>query len=592
MQRKSSLDRFIHGGSAIKSIRQRVVVLSFAFCCAQFAGCATRPVQVAVPEQKVEVVSVASEVAPLPTALQDSLPPQDRQPEVVAGLPAPQIEQPAGQPEPVEPQVVYVEKTLLPDARFFDNRREMYRELDTRWQGIEEEIGALGIAPPAQWQSCRETLKAVAAGYRTVTARDQDATGQPSNFWDVLWADMRFIEGDCPAVTGEAQQIIDDALKQYAEVNAGLGAALIRGHIMRAEGQRAESAYERLLPVFADQKPSKELLKLYANILVRQQNPAEAARVLLVSLEGEPHTIENVSLRREAADLLLAAGDRTAARGQYQLVAGMFRNITELDGWVKGHLAFLDAGPGQDEQLTAYKEVLLAYYAQQGEGVTTRLRDAVGNLVAQYPESLLSVQARGLVSDAESTVRSRMDGQIAEARSLVDIGEYRAARDILRDLMQKTLPPATEQIVLQELRAVDLAEAESRQVVNQYRQDQIALQFEDAVRFFDQGKYDEAIVAFAVLRGTSYEKEAADKTRTAMDRAATERRREAADLYLKARKTTDPGRKRQLIADSLGILRDIVRKYPEAGIIDKVAQNIQVLQNELTVFGVDPATSR
>ena len=59
-------------------------------------------------------------------------------------------------------------------------------------------------------------------------------------------------------------------------------------------------------------------------------------------------------------------------------------------------------------------------------------------------------------------------------------------------------------------------------------------------------------------------------------------RRKAAGLFLKARNTSDPVAKKQFLMQSRDLLRQAIEEYPQADIIDKIKQNLQVLEEQIS----------
>ena len=64
-------------------------------------------------------------------------------------------------------------------------------------------------------------------------------------------------------------------------------------------------------------------------------------------------------------------------------------------------------------------------------------------------------------------------------------------------------------------------------------------------------------------------------------------RKEAASLFIRAGKTTDPEQKKKLLLASHELLTEILVKYPQTDLLDKVKQNIAILEVQIQRF--DPA---
>ncbi|OGR04468.1 MAG: hypothetical protein A2511_02370 [Deltaproteobacteria bacterium RIFOXYD12_FULL_50_9] len=125
---------------------------------------------------------------------------------------------------------------------------------------------------------------------------------------------------------------------------------------------------------------------------------------------------------------------------------------------------------------------------------------------------------------------------------------------------------------------------EVQQQANQQTQ---AIQWSEAVNLLDSRRYDEAIELFSSLLGTPYEEEAKAKIELAVNQAANENRRQAANLFVKARKTQDQKDKEELLLESRQLLLDILKKYPGTEIIDKVKPNLKIIEDQIR--NIDPA---
>lgn len=126
-----------------------------------------------------------------------------------------------------------------------------------------------------------------------------------------------------------------------------------------------------------------------------------------------------------------------------------------------------------------------------------------------------------------------------------------------------TPPPAAE------AQAAPLAEQEQVEAWNK------------AAGLFDAGKYEEAIPGLASLLKTSYGPVAKEKLLKAQNEVATQLRKQAAGIFVKARKTEGVSQKTKLLEESWALLNKIITTYPEAGIVDKVRQNLAQIEEQL-----------
>jgi hypothetical protein len=67
----------------------------------------------------------------------------------------------------------------------------------------------------------------------------------------------------------------------------------------------------------------------------------------------------------------------------------------------------------------------------------------------------------------------------------------------------------------------------------------------------------------------------------AANQAAGEMRKEAAALFIRAGKTQDLEQKKHLLLESHRLLKDIQTQYPQTELLDKVQQNISILEEQI-----------
>jgi hypothetical protein len=83
---------------------------------------------------------------------------------------------------------------------------------------------------------------------------------------------------------------------------------------------------------------------------------------------------------------------------------------------------------------------------------------------------------------------------------------------------------------------------------------------------------------------TEYEQQATMKITEAANEAAGKMRKEAASLFVRAGRTSDPEQKKELLMASHRLLTEILDKYPQTDLLDKVHQNIAILEGQIQRF--------
>jgi hypothetical protein len=96
--------------------------------------------------------------------------------------------------------------------------------------------------------------------------------------------------------------------------------------------------------------------------------------------------------------------------------------------------------------------------------------------------------------------------------------------------------------------------------------------------------YAGAIEIFTTLLDSEFGARATEKIKELSLKAAMIERRKAADLFIRFSKTTDIESKKRLLVESRRVLKDILVKYPEVEIADKVVGNINRVEQEMNVL--------
>ena len=114
--------------------------------------------------------------------------------------------------------------------------------------------------------------------------------------------------------------------------------------------------------------------------------------------------------------------------------------------------------------------------------------------------------------------------------------------------------------------------------------------FMTAKKLMESERYEEAIEELNRLReGGRYCLESQEMIQMSIDEFATKKRREAANLFLMAKNTTDSMERKELLLRSFELLKEILRKYPKSSYSGKIAKNIEAVKEE--ILKIDPQFS-
>ena len=177
--------------------------------------------------------------------------------------------------------------------------------------------------------------------------------------------------------------------------------------------------------------------------------------------------------------------------------------------------------------------------------------------------------------------------QLVKIDSLVAEKKFTEATDILKNMTNYYLPADLQAVVQKTYYEVAQAELQETEDQRRIQEMELTEKWDAAVLLMDSQRFDLAISAFEILMGTDYEEQATIKIVEAANLAAGQMRKEAASLFIRAGKTQDIEKKKELLLDSHRILNEILVKFPQTDLLDKVHHNVGILEEQIRK--IDPA---
>jgi tetratricopeptide (TPR) repeat protein len=482
------------------------------------------------------------------------------------------------------------------DIEFVQLRLDEYESKFEYWLEISEmtQEGDLAEELAALEKECILKLERILSGYALLLERmrqdntvplDSIATVDPKKIQQL---DIAFLESRCGELLAMDIPAQDEFIPE-SEQKLSFDAAqkVIASGMEQGNYQEVLLAYGRLARDFPAQKPFLSTRLNYGLALQYTGQVEAAARHLKKLLESDDLSIEPFSLQREIADLLLASGDVAAAESYYDSVLLRHESIWAEKLWAEEQLAFLRSVEPESEDMIAYVKLLRKFQMYDYKIDALRLNEAINAFAAQYTGSPFAVSALRLKTFALAQLKAWFDSQLDIISSLVAEKKFPEATGILKNMTRYYLP-AELQALLQKT-YYEVAQAEIQEIETQRRIQEMELteQWDAAINLLDSQRFDIAISAFTALMGTEYEEKAKIKITEAANRAASQMRKEAASLFIKAGQTPDPDQKKILLLASHSLLTEILTKYPQTDLLEKVQQNITILEVQIKRF--DPA---
>ncbi|UCD65993.1 MAG: hypothetical protein JSW69_08300 [Deltaproteobacteria bacterium] len=487
-------------------------------------------------------------------------------------------------------------KVKYSDINFVQLRLNAYENKFEHWLKISEKYneGTLATKLAAYETECVQNLERILTGYSLLLDRmqqsetvsvDRIATVDPKEMQQL---DIAFLESRC------SELLSLDIADQYEfmpetepEITFDVAQEAIASHMEQGNYLEVLYAYERLSLAFPDQKPSLSTQLNYGLTLQYTGQTEAAARHFKGMLESGELSIEPLSLQREIADLFLASGNVAAAESYYESIILAHESIGVEKSWAEEQLAFLRSVDSESDEMAAYIKLLREFHMYDYRIYSTELNEAINAFATEYAGSPVAVSGLRLKTFAADQLKLWFGRQLVHIDSLVADKKFTEATEMLKRMSRYYLP-AELQAVLQKT-FYEVSQAEIREIETQRHIQEMELteQWDTAVNLLDSQQYDNAILAFEALVGTEYEERAKMKIVETANQAASQMRKEAASLFIKAGRTPDFEKKKELLLASHRLLTEILDKYPQTDLLDKVNQNKVILEEQ--IMKIDPA---
>lgn len=421
-----------------------------------------------------------------------------------------------------------------------------YRDRQAQWQGLAESFSTrdLPLPQPGKWRDCTDTLRTIVDGYLALhsTLNKEDGFAglvPPASPYAAFQQDIAYLEGDCQAIFAAAAAVIPGQLQTYRESTAGQAEEVVRYWAAQGDQEKVVESYENMTGAGGNKGISPETQELYARALKATGKLEQAADALLAAAQGKDD-LHGWPLRLQAADLLFAEGNFSRARREYEQVAGLFASLKQADAQAETQLALLAGQDEHGQELELYRRALKGWLQYDGATLPPDLVESVQRLEEVFPESNYARMGRVLLDKAGGGAPQHVDQAMPQP--------------------QEAEMQPTQQ--LQEKEALDA-------------------KWQKALEMLDQRQFDQSIVLFEELENSEYQAQARAKIAEAANLAAADLRKEAANLFIKARKTDAVEPKKALLLESRRLLLLVQEKYPQADIIEKVKQNQKAAEDQI-----------
>ena len=464
------------------------------------------------------------------------------------------------------------------DLEYFDRRLKGYEAKLSRWQNLQDTISLLDmkVEKLPEWQFCLQKLQGITAEYGTMI---HDPSGKDESQDDTWRADIAFLESDCENVFNLNAAVVSEKLQHYKALSASQVGKIIRHYADQNEYQRIITTYQNMT-LNSGLDLDSAAKGIYGNALRQAGRLDEAADVFLDLLDtGEDS--QSWIIRLQVAEILMATGNIERARTEYQKVTDFFDSWRTQEAVVQARLHMLEEPYYEEKALHLYSEALYAWLTGDGIEIPGTLKKNIKILETKYSGTIYADEGQRLMKEAEQNVQDFVIRELDKVIKFATENKFNKARDLLDSLTKLKIHEEARSIIKVVADDVERAEAEEKMLQEELRKQAIDEQWQQAVLFYDQKKYDRAIELFRQLVNTGYRQKAIKKMNEAVEIAAAEMRKQAALLFSRSRRIKDRDQQLALLYESQAILQEIIQRYPEAEVINKVSVNLEVIEKQI-----------
>ncbi len=486
-----------------------------------------------------------------------------------------------------------IEETVHPDGP----DQELIAERLALYRGMDVDPGPVmdsGISRgdfyfiSKEWQQCRSRYDSIVEKYsRSGNTSSASIRLKESDLARLYREDFQFYSAGCDEVLSAGVDLPHGRLGGVAEEQV---TADLNRQVASRQYEKALVTFAKLKQISVKQKQSIEALNTYGQALLRSGRVEQAATVYRQMVElvsEEKSAIKPWTIQRRLADLLLVAGRQQASREEYEQLISSFADFAIENNKALSQLALLENGGISKREFNGYLNILKGSLTYGDIPAALRLLRAAEDFQRRYPFSPVIKAVLTIQQKTEKQLRVWTGEKLRKVDELIEQQEFDQARSVISRLMPDDQPFVLQEVISKTMDDLVVAEAMEQERVRSAQERELEHQWTSATYLLDTRQYDDAIKGYELLLGTSREAKARSKIQESMNAAANDNRKEAANLFIRAARTKDQDKKIELLLASRQLLKEILVRYPQANLVDKVSRNLSVLEGRLRK--IDPA---
>ncbi len=505
---------------------------------------------------------------------------------------------PAGRtPESPAPglQITADDDLLLPLLTHINERIFFYEQKLAAWKPpTGQEVVPGSTEPSSASEDCRRRMEGILSQYnalhRQILQKDSITTGdllKGETLLNLEKQDFQFLESDCN-VSAAVEQAADRS-QSTEQALSGRKAQEISEAYAAGDYEKTIREYENLLgETFRD--PPYEVSLAYGKALVKTGRESDGRKVLkdlLARIRRNDQALWEFQLMQLIGDLDFALGTYDSARSQYDEIVNIYKELSEKNNWAKEQLSALNVADEQSEEVKAYSELLRSYLAYNPNRDGFTVVQKAETFVDTYPYSLVASSADHLVTISRKKAEQWYQNLLQQVNDLAAKEKYQEALLVLERVPRTILPLEKQQELAAKATELTTTEAITRETRQLAQEQQLQEDWNAGMTFLERKEYDQAIEAFNKLLDSSYGDRARARIDEAANLAAQEDRKRAAELFVRSNRTSDLESRKRLLLSSRQLLQDILIKYPQSDLVNKVQRNLQRIDKEINA--IDPS---
>lgn len=491
------------------------------------------------------------------------------------------------------PTDVVKQVQVLPSIEYVNDRIFEYGRKLNRWKELDEQsvVMSLGQEQTESMIRCFRDLQKVLDGYERLhddlLQRNIISTSTMFDTEDAMELqkmDIAFIEGNCGRLLAGGEDKAAGWQERQKGADLNQVETLIERYFANNEYSEVVQVWLQI-PLYQVERVDLKTKIMYGNALMyldQQEKAAEIYQQIVDEMsDSKEQPTDILSLRKVLADLYTASGNYLSAEGQYEQISADYLAIGKIEEWSKLQLSILERSVKGSPELTEFSRLLRAYLGYLAERDGYKIVWQADKFLQQYPYSPVASNVDIVKEDILKRADEWFNGFITQVDMFASEKKFQDAIELLNGVPEEIIGAEKVQELKTKIDEIVLAEAVERETVKLARKQELQRRWNEGMLLADQDDFDGAIQIFTELLDTEYSAKSQVKIEELSLQAAKAARRKAADLFIRFTKTVDVESKKKLLVESRQVLKDILVKYPEVEISEKVLGNIRRVEKEM-----------